>query len=266
MTVHEINPDKLCRALFVVQNPDGSLWHIPLCEPNTPAEDAILWRYTSLDRLTALIASKRLSLVRLDRFTDWAEGMMPKTIREWIDEDEDGWGLRKESSRFEKQARTRMFASCWCELMHESEVLWRAYGGPTGVAIRSTVKRLVSQLHANMSVTRVFYGDDPPVHETYANEHGFPCTRKMLSTWRLAMWKRIYFRDEHEVRVLVEYRTDEVASQDFCVLGWPVDPNDLIQSVLVSPYADEATFEKAKRLLADHDMERKLLRSEMNPK
>ena len=46
----------------------------PYAEFETPPDDAFVWRYMSLEKFLALLASGRLHLTRLDQFIDPFEG------------------------------------------------------------------------------------------------------------------------------------------------------------------------------------------------
>ena len=61
------------------------------------------------------------------------------------------------------------YVNCWCENDHESEAMWKSYGGDEGIAIRTTFGGLTESLVCESSVYigRVQYVD---YDETFIGE------------------------------------------------------------------------------------------------
>ena len=136
-----------------------------------PEPTAVLWRYMSLAKLLALLKDRSLFFARADKLSDPFEGakgikrrkdlwdehylsFFEEDIRnppeghkcELTDDD-----IAKEARRLLQDLETggatkrrKTFLSCWHEAEHESEALWRVYGGDAGqaIAVRTTFQKL----------------------------------------------------------------------------------------------------------------------------
>ncbi len=139
-----------------------------------------------------------------------------------------------------KRERRYTLINCWHANDHESEAMWRLYSGlGYGLAIKSDFKSLVHS-----------FTDVAP--DTIANVEYISYETQQMP-WSMHapyLHKRLSFAHEQEVLATVQRfnykptdRDDIQAidySKDVCDVGMPlaVDPADLIQEVVVSPYAE----------------------------
>lgn len=157
-------------------------------------------------------------------------------------------GDRNEAIRIALQmvdgARTRSrftMVNCWYEGDHESDAMWKLYSGnPYGLAIRTDMRALIGS----------FVGRYP---NAIARVQYIPYKDEVmpLGIDTPFLFKRINFEHEREVRVImtqyVTYqhlggdrnRVEIDFSVDACEVGlhYDVEPERLIQEVVVSPYA-----------------------------
>jgi hypothetical protein len=263
--------------------------------PNRPAMErtAEVWRHLSLDAVVQTIRDRKLRLTRLDTFRDVFEGSVPKQqiedqlplfaganfTRMMMTQvaahypgmqvptlvSEDSWTRMTRLRR----AKTRsVHASCWAS-GHESEALWRLYcgedGGPgLGVALRSTLARL----EAAVSSHDLFVS--PVVYRPY---HLGPAFTHELDSF---FHKRQGFWAESEVRVLkvddAQYggliQVPPAVPELPIHLHLDVVPSDLIEEIVLSPYADEAYEAHARAAIAAADpaVSNRVILSVLNPR
>ena len=142
-----------------------------------------------------------------------------------------------------KQRMPYILVSCWHESEFESPSMWRTYApGPHGVAVKTTVRRLVSSFTNRLpdAVARVTY---------------IPYDQAVMQqdVYTPFLFKRKNFSHEREVRVIID---DSIEYQDLggsrsvvhldletsiCDVGMHYDirsPYWLIREIVVSPFAD----------------------------
>lgn len=216
---------------------------------DVPEPSKTLWRYTSLVKLLALLKDRALFFARADKLGDPFEGAKGIARRKEIWDDHylaffqeairypppgyqcelDDEQIAAEANRLLGElefggriARRTTFLSCWHEAEHESEALWRIYGGDTGqaVAIRTTFERLRMSLGDDLyiDIGRVRYVD----------------LEKSFSDINEAFFrKRKAFEHEREVRAVIR------------IYNYPpengflrtIDIEELIERIYISPLA-----------------------------
>lgn len=132
---------------------------------NQPQEDAMLYRYITIDKLFDFLLNEHLPLVRLNIFEDRLEGVsiehlrlnyisdeLAKNIAEWV-----GGSFKhlmgnvnptKRNNLKEKRElfQNTNYANCWYINNHESVAMWQLYSGSDSVAIRIPYKSLSNEL------------------------------------------------------------------------------------------------------------------------
>jgi hypothetical protein len=228
-----------------------------------PDPDEIVTRYTSLAQFIWILTQKELPLIRIDRFRDPFEGSAPKSLMDLqliitssrsaakqqqrnlqhfypesasshLHFDEFSEDLSEKTKRARKARTFSTHASCW-RWGRESEGMWRLYcGEEDGVALQTTFARLQKSVdQPGILVGKVRYID-------YKTETAFNQDLDHV------MHKRLGFDFEQEVRVL---RTDDeyyrklcnqTASEKLpCCIPIPWNLAEVIEHILISPYADE---------------------------
>ena len=167
-------------------------WREGRWEPSVPEDAATLWRYMSFAKFCSLLERKELFFALVGDMEDRFEGFIcPPTLC--------GQGDRIELA--ERNARKWLhliarssLVSCWTESEHESSLMWKAYAGSEGVAIRTSFQRLRESINlvAEQTVTfgRVEYAD---------------YSRQEVSRFGFAplFHKRMEYRGEDEMRAVL---------------------------------------------------------------
>jgi hypothetical protein len=215
--------------------PDEHLKHPCFRQPEQL--DWRVWRYVDVPKLVSLLQTKSLYFSRIDRLHDVHEGKIGRHAEAALR------AAREEDSRFgafvdalpvsSRFARAH-FVNCWCLHEHESDALWRIYGGVSngGIALRTTYQRLVNHLPPTDFIGQVTYLDYDAT------------SYRMDNVFHFIMHKRTQFSYEHEVRIVrtpYEVDADALFHLDRLPSGvaCPIEPNDLIESIVTSPYSED---------------------------
>lgn len=231
-----------------------------------PEDDSIIWRYLDLAKFVSFLKDKSLFMTRADHFDDKFEGAVCSL------KDKDAYDAQSEayySQLFEGKVsskdfveglhkggvlfRKNSFINCWCESAHESMAMWQLYSGgfvPKGVAIKSTVGRLRKSIGKEVEIGRIKYVN---YDETWSNVNE--------ALWR----KRLSFEYEREVRIRII--TDGGLSQTppECRL-LPVDLNILIDSVYISPMAEEWFKDVVEDIMKKYEISKDVHHSRLDDK
>ena len=161
-------------------------------KPSEPEATATLWRYMSFAKFCSLLGRGALFFALVGEMEDRYEGFVyPPIPREHGDSLQQAERLGHDLLR--KIARTALI-SCWMESDHESSLMWEAYAGGEGVAVRTTFQDLQESIRsvAELPVTfgRVEYVD---YRQKEVPRFG----------WAPLFHKRMEYRGEDEVRVIL---------------------------------------------------------------
>ena len=240
-----------------------------------PPGEAILWRYTDLAKFIALLKDRALYFVRADRLGDPFEGAKGSAKRKetWdsfyleffrsaVRNPPPGITTSFTSEEIEDKAqrllqalekgglreREQTYVSCWHESEHESEALWRRYGGhgDLAIAIRTTASRLIRSL-----------GDDPGIK--IGRVKYVDMARQFVGVNEAFFRKRRSFEHEQEVRALVQIFQNPPDGGHIM----PVDLGTLIESVVVSPIAPVWFADVVREVLARFGSPSELRTSEL---
>lgn len=217
--------------------------HESFPQPVNP--DGMLWRYLDLPKLVSLLARSELYLTQLASLDDPLEGRYPPSVRQ---EMVDCWQTEVAAKHNihispgypadtqESLMRASLYVNCWCLQDHESEAMWRIYGGTSGVAVRTQYRNLAHALPPDVYIGQVQYIEP--------DERQFPFQNAL----DLAMFKRHFFKHEAECRVVkwsIRERPDNknLVDTDFeryPAGEWiPVKIREAITDVMVSPLAPD---------------------------
>lgn len=148
--------------------------------------------------------------------------------------------------QMDKEAKATTFISCWQMTNHDMMQMWERYCNPRqlGIAIQTTYARLDSALpfyreeHQNVLLGLVTYAD-----------YDAPDFRSDFSNWYSRfMLKKVQYADESEARVLC----DVGATSDAKGIRIGVNWGELIERVVVSPYAGDAFTRAAESFCRQH--------------
>jgi hypothetical protein len=241
----------------------------PPLEGIGPPADATLWRYMDLARFLALLERRALFFSSIRHFADRFEAALTPAL------------LARLSHEGEQRVSTvrhwnlASYVNCWNEDSSESVALWSLYTSPAGgVAIKSSVKSILASLaprdeaspRDELYIGRVQYID----YETgdIPDDNMF----------RLLLHKRTPYRFEREVRLIAwprllvdrasEMRPDAwyEAVGSIAPPGYDVgvDPNALIEAVVVAPAAPGWLLELVQAICRRYGFDASVVQSDLD--
>ena len=192
--------------------------------PTRPPRSSVLWRYMSLEQFIHILHYEGVFFVYPGNLDDPFEGSLPApTIRRLR--------ILKAAELIEHSTKKGHIVSCWHEMDHESEAMWRLYAGSgAGIAIKTDFESLMESLtrgwiddpHDTFVAGRVMYVDYET--EDIPLLHGMPL-----------FYKRKAFSHENEVRIACfENENESIKGATH-----HVTIDRLIQEIVVSPFAQD---------------------------
>lgn len=223
-----------------------------------PDDEVEIWRYMDIAKFLDLISHDRLFFCNGQALSDEHEGAIPEAILEAKRRDLRNSGLAGRDLEEEMAAYQYLEANAMRELAlfngwsigtEESYALWKVYlgGQPFGVAIKSTVGRLLASIEAgndeypeDFYVGRVEYREDLP--------------EASLHRLRLLTRKMPFYRYENELRLIIlNYPLSEGGTRPPYPLNVgryvKIDTAVLVQSVVLSPFAPEHFYSSLQRVV-----------------
>lgn len=201
-----------------------------------------IWRYMDLTKLIALMESNCLYFANVLSFDDPYECYLPvPTFEQYRDlrlyddayadvKPEDVQGLYEHDIHSIKDSRKLLFVNCWHISDHESAATWKLYpNSPDGVAIQSTVARLIESLSKakeDVLIGKVKYVD-------------YTTVRIPNNVFYRAIHKRLSFSHEKELRAV--FCCEEMQTYDCSPIverpgiNVSVAVDELIERILVAP-------------------------------
>lgn len=229
-------------------------------EPQKPEDDDALWRYLDFTQFVSILETESLWFSAASGFTDkWEGGLTEYQIKQISDNIPKFIENRMESVRRLYDAlRETTYISCWHHRDEETAAMWELYNDRgKEVAIKTTVRNLRRALT---------WSDDMVMgcveYEDYnAGGDLFPITRNSPF-----FHKRLSFDHENEFRVVKsEFNLPERVSMEEGLKeivaqkggsGRPIslNPETLIDEVVVSPVVDDWMEELVDSVLKTHEM------------
>ncbi len=170
---------------------DVSTWETRW-EPSELDVTATLWRYMSFAKFCSLLERRALFFSLVGDMADKYEGFVyppqPRKPGDRLQQAEVfGRGL------LQQYARTTLI-SCWTESGYESSLMWEAYAGAEGVAVRTTFQDLQESIRSV---------DKPPVTFGQVEYVDYRQQEVPRFGWAPLFHKRIEYRGEGEMRVVL---------------------------------------------------------------
>lgn len=207
-------------------------------EYSIPSDDTVIWRFMDLAKFVSLLKDKALFMTRADRFEDQFEGAVcaeedadryNEALMVYYAEMLKGNAVPKELFDNERTAnrllRMNSYINCWYEGEHETMAMWRLYASgkeAKGVAVKTTVGQLKNAIGHYVEIGRIEYID-------YSIQ---------WPNVNAALWcKSVSFEYEHEVRVRITPEKG-LSYTPAVFMTLPVDLNELIETIYVSPMAE----------------------------
>lgn len=220
-----------------------------------------IWRYLDSAKLFSLLLNRTLVYCRLDKLPDPYEGRLTRSRLAEINHIDEALSTKYEKPirimpGIDDLIRRTAFVNCWCLQNCESHAQWRIYSGTQdGAAIKTTYSKLVDKLSNEDLVGLIRYID-------YENDN-----MNSNNLLELAMHKRDVFEYESEVRI-VRWGTSTAkyfysSGNPPQIIDVPVDLEDLIDEIVISPYAPNWYFEVVSRLVELCDLKIPIVWSSM---
>lgn len=241
-------------------------------------ENQKIWRYVDFDKLVDLLVNKSLYFCRASSLSDPFEGAVGLADRRGdlesgialanlldsgrLSEDtkrdsSEGNGrnlganaLREANAYLKKMQQKKhiSFVNCWCASSYESDAMWKLFCTDIrkGIALQTTIAILKVSLEKSskeIEIGEVEYID-------YRTR--FPKPRREMFT------KRIAFQHEWEVRAVI---CDENTTEKGIRI--PIDVNTLVESIVISPVADDWFVSIVKDLVNRFDVDVPVRHSEL---
>ena len=209
-----------------------SAWETPW-EPPEPEATATLWRYMSFAKFCSFLERRALFFSLVGDMADKFEGFIypPLTRKSGDPLQEAEYFVHDTLHKF---MRTGLI-SCWTESGHESSLMWEAYAGAEGVAVRTTYQALQESMSSVVELPITF----GQVKYVDYRQHEVP-----RFNWAPLFHKRIEYRGEGEVRAVlpgppvkgrdISLDPDVVDQRGRYI---PVSLDTLVKDVVVSPHA-----------------------------
>ena len=161
-------------------------------KPSEPDATATLWRYMSFAKFCSLLERKALFFSLVGDMADKYEGFVyPPQPRKPGDRLQQAEVFGRDL--LQQFARTALI-SCWTESGYESSLMWEAYAGAEGVAVRTTFRDLKESIRSV---------NEPLV--TFGQVKYVDYRQQEVPRFRLAplFHKRIEYRGEGEMRIVL---------------------------------------------------------------
>jgi hypothetical protein len=255
--------------------------HPEFSPPNKP--DAKIWRYMDFKKFLSMLENQALFFSRLDVLAgkDPYEGLLTNLNArleevEYSEVPEEIWkaqgitekiwvaiqASKVDSRRFVKRQREFAFVNSWCVSEHESAAMWPLYTeSGEGIAVQSTFNHLVESLASygdfDVHIGEIRYLD----YNTEAIPQG-----NVLSP---LITKRKGFEHEKELRALIWNGKDSLHNKEpdsALGLSVPVDLNQLIDNIYVSPESPQWFLELVVGITKKYEMEKSVIQSDLMSK
>ena len=228
----------------------------------TPFDQTIIWRYMDFLKLTDLLLSEELFFCRSDNFEDSYEGFL--NLKD----------ICKTQKETYNNARKFYFINCWHQNDFQSDAMWKIYlKSNNGVAIKSSVSNLKKALKntpEDIHIAKVYYRDfDNLSFLDLMLEDQNRFQDAPGGTVNQFTYKRLPFEHEKELRLIyidlpIPYRYDE--NSDRKLLPYKkvkINILDLIDEIIISPYADSWFNSLVENLLHKLNLDIKVIKSNL---
>lgn len=269
--------------------------HTDFIEPDNP--ETILWRYRPYKYFLSILENKSLyfsSIPKLREKNDRKEGTFPESnINAYLTVADatptSGQVISNQFHREMPETLSSPFRVINCWNMREAEVkgMWREYANE-GVAIKTTFKRLIESFDKAPKKLSYPDGTEVPIHAGkvfYINRNEQSIPNDPFS-WYLVTHKDREFQHEKELRVAAEFlpskyglsfnpdewekvyphNVDSYPKQlrEEKAIYIPADLNTLIDTVVISPFAEPELKEEVENVLRKHSVSAKVKLSDIS--
>mgnify|MGYP000271115016 CR=1 FL=1 len=234
-------------------------------QPGPVYTDDTIWRYRDFELFERSIEGGYLWFNRADNFEDDFEGSLPRENIRTREERYSGQFNRDDMddvlSGMFKNFQKISFVNCWMRNNTESAAMWKLFTDMnTGVAIKSNPEDVFNSLNfhdGNYEFGAVNYidysegGDTIPEHSPFAplfhKHNGFEYEDEIRAVWQ--DWDYVYEPEGEDGWVDLEIEPDNEGKEI------SVDFDNLIDEVVISPFARDNQLEMVEELLSDHNID-----------
>ncbi len=216
--------------------------------------DKKLWRYISLEKLEFLIRDNALYFCRSDLFDDQHEGSYTAKAKEFrktfYGEEATGW-IENTMPKINFNLKKCTYISCWHVNNDENIHMWQSYVDKgKAIAITTTISKIKNYIldeESSFLLGPIHYIDYQQDLVSEGNAFApFFCKRKE-------------FASEREFRIVKERMIDidGIISGSIKMpkgINIPIDTNNLIDEVIISPFSDKHFNQKVRELLTRYKM------------
>lgn len=243
-----------------------------------PSSDYKIARYLDLTKFLSLIQTEKIFFNRLDLFEDQFEGTLPELsydeYEKWLrqvvyshstfinlTESDKEKKIKKDIKDYRKNKndiRKNFYISCWNKFETESYALWKIYSNlNSGIAIVTTPKKIVQAFkntREDVQLSEIRYIDFKKDIINIGNIN-FPVIHK----------NRFYDYEKeirliHQTNLLKTDPSDEKIDNGKYI---SIDINELIDEIIISPYAKDWFFNIVEDLLNKYNISKTLKFSDL---
>ncbi|MFP5239753.1 MAG: hypothetical protein ACLGQW_07985 [Acidobacteriota bacterium] len=218
--------------------------------------ETTLWKYLTFEKFLDFLLMKRLYFRRVDRLHDPYECLMPPgmyaTARD--EASPEAWkSFLKRHDDYISNERSKVFVNSWHVSEHESEAMWKLFGGSGhSLAVQTTFGALVSELAPHdLTAGKVLYKDVAQDDCQISDIYDF------------SLLKRRPFEHEKEFRLI--FINDEGDQNPRLLdpngLHITVEPAHIIESIYVSPLSEPWQYELSLAIIKREGLSDRVTRS-----
>ena len=234
---------------------------MPLSIRNLSPQDVLgnettLWKYLTFEKFLDFLLMKRMYFRRVDKLHDPYECLMPPGMYATAKDERspEVWkSFLMRHDEYIATERTKVFVNSWHVSEHESEAMWKLFGGSGhSVAVQTTFDTLMSEMSSHdLTAGKVIYKDvgqdDCQVSDIFD----------------FSLIKRKPFEHEKEFRLIYINNDgpDSPRLLDANGLHIHVEPAHIIESIYVSPLSEPWQFELSLAIIEGQGLSDRVTRS-----
>src|ERR1043165_7012887 len=213
----------------------------------TPSDNLSIARYFSEEKFISLLETSSIYLRRMDLFPNKDEIVLSLYDINWIRQTQ-GDKAEMNIDIYNKE-KSWSFISCWTLETTDWRRFWEEYGNKSNaVMVKVSVKRLKTELNKSEITTFM-----PIVLYFDIIKHALG----IFNSIRMLSRNPLDFKWEQEVRIIVfNFRPKEPLPESMFI---PVNLNNIIEEIIVSPFATEEFMEMVRGLLLKKGFSTKIL-------
>lgn len=203
-------------------------------------EDREICQYMRLDYLIQLLETRKYYVSRRRVFPDLNESYQNKEMNFPMNVAHGDDSYSQKDRPIPYVDIIHCPTSCWTLKTSESYLMWKSYATEIGVCIKSTVHNLIASLELDLAID----GKDTVVCGSMLYENICPTYNEEKQLFS----KDIVYSDENEFRFYFYLSDDNTKrTTNFCLI--PVDPNVMIDKIILSPFICKDASEKIARMI-----------------